>query len=107
MVVNVQPVRAPLAARMETLRGVVLHWPAPDGRVVTARELVELANTDPAWRHALLAWCPPRRTQELPTPRSVGTALGAARGHEVAGYRLDIVKRAGPGAMWARLPSAR
>ena len=94
--------RAPLAARVEALRGVILHWPAPDGRVVTALELVEIARTDAAWRHALLAWCPPRRTQELPTPRSVGAALRAVRGREVAGFRLVNVKRTGPGAMWAR-----
>ncbi len=91
--------------RLETLRGVVRRWPAPDGRVVTSRDLVELAQTDPAWRHALLAWCPPRRTQELPTPRSVGAALRTVQGREVAGFRLTKVKRTGPGAMWARQPA--
>jgi hypothetical protein len=82
---------------------VVASWPVADGVAVTTRELVDLARTNDAWRCALLAWCRLRLLSELPSPRSVGNILRVMRGQVLGGHVLEVVKRAGAGAVWVRL----
>lgn len=86
----------------DALRAVLAHWPAADGAVVTARELVEHAAASGPWRRAILAWCPPRGGHELPTPRSVGCKLRGVRRVVVDGHVVDVATREKGGRAWVR-----
>jgi putative DNA primase/helicase len=87
----------------DAIRAAIDAWPARVGQPMTAADLIEQATTDSTWRDALIGWCVPRGSADLPTAKALGYALRAIRGRVVGGRMLTPAPRTKHGIAWILL----
>jgi putative DNA primase/helicase len=86
--------------RADALRAVLRAWPVDVDRAATVAELLTAATSGAPWRAALVEWCPPRGTDQLPTARAVGNRLRGVRRRVVDDRYLDAGPHGERGVPW-------